>query len=103
MLYATAYLTFTVIYHLAGADPIYEPLDWSNPGMTALKAVLTIGLACPLVHIFVFFTLFTVRVYVSQRCCQSKVEPEPEVYTTHDMDNHGISQSNYTNCTDSKY
>ena len=80
MIYVLIYGIFTVIYHLAGADPIYDPLDWADTGNTAIVGLVTVFVVVPVIHIFIFFSLYTLRVYVSQKCCHesTRVGQEPE-------------------------
>ncbi|GFO44007.1 protein rolling stone-like [Plakobranchus ocellatus] len=74
---ATAYLAFTVLYHLADgtnsdSEPyIYSSLDWSNPVGSSVLAASVILVAFPFVHLFQF-TLHLLRLYIAESCYGSE-------------------------------
>lgn len=68
MVPAFLYMVFSIIYHVCGGDPIYPILDWGEkPGQTALIAIITIGVAIPLIHL-VCYILYRVRLFFSSKC-----------------------------------
>ena len=73
LVYALMYIIFSVIYHVSGGGAIYSALDWSNTGSAALMSALVLFIGVPVVHTFCF-ALFTLRVYISSKCCFQYVQ-----------------------------
>ena len=51
---------------------VYSALDWGQTGSAVLLAALVLFLGIPVVHTFCF-ALYTLRVFISSKCCNSNV------------------------------
>lgn len=67
VVYAICYSLFSVIWHYTGNDPVYDILDWDQPGPTVRTVLIVTLVGGPLLHVLVF-ALYTFRKWLSEQC-----------------------------------
>ncbi|KAL4227113.1 hypothetical protein ACF0H5_015086 [Mactra antiquata] len=108
IIFGFLYTVFSIIYHIAGGDPIYSVLDWNKTGNTALFTCFLLFIGIPVLHI-VMFALYTLRKFVSEKCVcyKDKNEELKREITARDVElletNGRIHSANKVGPTANKY
>lgn len=67
------YIFVNVMYYLASGQILYQFLNWTKPGTTAVLSLLFIFVSTPLSH-FLLFGIYKLRVYLYKKLVTSRYQ-----------------------------